>query len=299
MMRLAISGIDETTGGQLATRLQGATLVNSAGPGSRASSTECDAVALLRSGPALASVAEEWLAAKKHVLLASEACRSGDLLERLASAAQQSGSQLMIASLDRFLPSRQHIREQLDAGKLGVVGLVRSHRWMPAATSGLAHATAFPSALIRDLELAVSLVGWAPNVVFAASATLRDSNSAGRFIQTHLGFPGGAMALVDYCDRLPAGEGYQTLSLICESGAAYIDDQQNAQFQYSGGPAQAIRAEEGVRPLVNLVQSFVDGLAESRDFSGSIAAWRRALRIATAVSKSLESGQPVMLEGNA
>lgn len=297
-MRLAVSGIDETKRRQLATRLRGAMLVDYPVPRTFGAQAECDAVALLGSAPTLTTVAEEWLAAKKHVFLSADACDSVNVLESLADAARQSGSQLMLANPDHYLPSWQLIREQVDSGKLGDVGLVRSHRWMPAETGRTAQTT-LPAVLAGDIELVASLVGRAPHLVFATSPSPKVSNSAGRFIQVHLGFSGGAMALVDFCDRLPAGDGYQTLSLICASGAAYVDDQQNVQLLFRGGQPQAIRADEGVRPLVNLVQAFVDGLAAGRDFSDSIADWRRALSLASAAEKSLESGQPVTMEGDA
>lgn len=106
------------------------------------------------------------------------------------------------------------------------------------------------------------------------------------------------MALVDYCDQLAAGRGYETLSVIGASGAAYIDDQQNAQLLYSGGKPQAIRAGEGMRPLANLLQAFVDGLSAGHDFSTSVNAWRRALVLLDAVQRSLAAGQAIAMEGS-
>ena len=35
----------------------------------------------------------------------------------------------VVINPDRFLPSRQLIRQQIEAGKLGEVGLIRIHRW--------------------------------------------------------------------------------------------------------------------------------------------------------------------------
>ena len=40
--------------------------------------------------------------------------------------------QVVVVNSDQFLPSRQLIRQQLDTGKLGEVGLVRVHRWEPS-----------------------------------------------------------------------------------------------------------------------------------------------------------------------
>lgn len=299
MIRLAISGIDETTRAGLAARLRGAELVPELDLPAMESASECDALAILDSITPTSEATENWLNAGKHVLILAESCPSIDVLERLAITAKKASAQLMVANPDYYLPSRQLLREQLDAGKLGEVGLVRIHRWLPISPVERKEPPSLPAALAGDLEMASSLVGRAPNLVYAVSTPQsRADGSTGRYFQAHLGFSSGAMALVDYCDQLRAGCAYETLSVIGASGAAYIDEQQNAQLLYSGGQPQAIRADEGVRPLANLLQVFVDGLAAGRDFSTSVNAWRQALVLLDAVQRSLAAEQAIAMEGS-
>ena len=183
---------------------------------------------------------------------------------------------------DRFLPSRQLIRQQLDAGKLGEIGLIRIHRWEAAVGKNDGDV---PAGLLRDLDLALWLVGKLPDAIHA----VEQSNSSGRTIQVHLGFPGGAMALVDFSNQLPNGDGYQSLSVIGSSGAAYADDHQNMQLVFRGGRVQAVRAEETGRRHSAAVQERIDSLQAGHDVATSVAEWQNVARVAESVRQAMRN----------
>lgn len=293
MIRLAISGAEERVR-EIMPRLRGGTAQywnseRSAGPPG-----DCSAVVLLEPRDPSAELAKRCLAAEKHVLLSAEAGLSRERLASLEDAAIKGRVQLAVMNPDRFLPSRQLVRQELDAGKMGGPGLVRLHRWEPLEPI-VAAETQVPSPLLCDLDIALWLVGKLPDVVYAVEHG--SGEGGGRFLQVHLGFPGGAMSLIDYSSRLPAGEGYRSLHVIGSSGAAYADDHQNMQLLYRGGQPRGVQAEEGLRQGVLLVQDFIDGLAAQRDFSPTIAAWRSVLAVAEAALRSLQSRQAVPLEG--
>lgn len=196
-----------------------------------------------------------------------------------------------------------------------------------------------PGQLLRDLDLACWLIGRSPNVVYAVthsdpalsaesratqppSGTLDDSVQ-GDLIQIHLGFGPedlageprnqiarpvdgllehrtGAMALLTYSSRLPAGDGYQSLSVIGASGAAYADDHRDRQLVFLGGTPRAVWGGEG-NHYVPLIQAFIDRFPEPAGFqepaglvNGSLE-WQRLIDLATAVQKSLASKQSVIL----
>ena len=212
------------------------------------------------------------------------------------------GSTEIAFNPDRFLPSRQLIRQQLDSGKLGDVGLIRVHRWEPTVghvsnVPGLTRhvenvpheINGLPTGLMRDLDLVLWLVGKLPNSIHAVSRS-ESHDSQSKFIQVHLGFPGGAMALIDYSNQLPEGDGYQSLSVIGSTGAAYADDHQNMQLVFRGGNAQAVRAEETGRRHAALIQEFVDGLQAGREVSSAVADWQRVVDLANAVTRSMTTG---------
>ena len=192
--------------------------------------------------------------------------------------------QEVVINPDRFLPSRQLIRQQLDAGKLGEVGLIRIHRWEPVSGKD---AGDLPAGLLRDLDLVMWLVGKLPDAIHA----VEQSNASGRFVQVHLGFPGGTMALIDYTNRLPAGDGYQSLSVIGSVGAAYADDHQNMQLVFRGGHAQAVRAEESGRRHAATVQEQIDSLKSGHDVAASVAEWQNVLKVAETVRCAMTSGE--------
>ena len=207
------------------------------------------------------------------------------------------GSTEFAINPDRFLPSRQLIRQQVDSGKLGEVGLVRVHRWepivghvsdVPGATRHVENVpheiNGLPTGLLRDLDLVLWLVGKSPDSIHAVSRF--------RIIQVHLGFPGGAMALIDYSNQLPDGDGYQSLSVIGSTGAAYADDHQNMQLVFRGGHAQAVRAEETGRRHAALIQEFVDGLQVGGDVKAIIVEWQSVSDLANAVTQSMLSQTP-------
>lgn len=299
MIRWAVWGVENEIARAIATRLRGATVTTCIEVSDVHEPPKlCDAVVFFGRAPREPSVIERYLGAGQHGLLATESCLPNEALEALSVTARRENVQLSVVNPDRSLSSRQLVKQQLDAGKLGDVGLVRLHRWAPVSTDSSLPLLGLPAPLVHDLDLVSWLIGKTPDLVYATEqmANERD-DSPGRFVQVHLGFPGGGMALIDYSDRLPPGDGYQSLSVIGSAGAAYADDHQNTQLLYRGGRPQAIRADERVKQLATLLQAFVDDLQAGRDMSASVTAWRNVLTVADAVRRSLESRQAVPMEG--
>lgn len=241
----------------------------------------CDAVMLAGTGDAV----RQLLAAGIHVLLVADPCPRGEVIEALYVAARGSGVQLAVVNPDRYLPSRQLIRKQL-GGPLGEPGLIRLHRWEPAKPD---QPPGLPEPLLRDVDTTLWLAGRRPDRVYAVG-----QGTDGRYVQVHLGFPGGGMALLDYDGRLPSGDGYQSLHVIASTGAAYADDHQNTQLLYRGGHPRAVRTEERAGQLAAIAQEFIDGLRTGRD-QNTEADWRAVAVVADAVRRSLAAGNAVAL----
>jgi predicted dehydrogenase len=203
-----------------------------------------------------------------------------------------------VVNPDRLLPSRQLIRQQLDSDKLGEVGLIRVHRWEPGGSRTLAHG--LPTSLWRDLDLVLWLVGQPPTQVFSLGSLVDGSIGLnGDTVQVHLGFPSGAMALIDYSNQLPDGDGYQSLTVIGSAGAAYADDHQNRQLVFRGGHAQTVRGEEFDASNEARLREFDDRLAATLDSLTGDSEWQRVVRVAEAVLQSLDSRQAVSLSEEA
>jgi predicted dehydrogenase len=281
-LRLALSGGDQCTRQVIAGRLRRATLLENP--------DDCDAVVFLTFDSVHVTAIERLLNTHVHVLLAAQPWLSRGDVDRLSAAAgQRSAECLFLVNPDRYLPSRQLVRQHIESGKLGDVGLVRSHRWAPIAAGSSPRTPMFPPRLVRDLDVVNWLLGKMPNVVYSAKSS--------GFIQVHLGFPDGAMALIDNHDQLPPGDGYHSLTVIGSSGAAYADDHHDRQLHFGGGPPQAVPTGEGEAHLAVMVQEFVDTFCEGRVVPGSVDAWRDVLTLADAVKESLSSRKAVHLEG--
>lgn len=262
MLRLAVFGADKLRWQALADRLRGVTLDESL--------PTCQACAF--AGPPFDD-AMRCLQAGKPVLIASAIGLTREFLRTSASHAN-----LTIVNPDRYLPSRQLIRQQLDAGKLGAPGLIRMHRWESAATE---------ASLLRDLDLALWYAGAMPNVVYAVGHA--------RGTQVHLGFAGGGMALLEQA-IIPADESYGSLAVIGANGAAYADDHQNMQLAFRGGAPRAIKSDEGVGQWVTLLQEYIDRVASATE-SESCPTWQQVVTVADAVENSLRTKETVALKG--
>ncbi len=303
MIRLAVSGVHETVCDAIARRLRGALLgqdCNLVGCSDRLETcpTDFDAVAFV--GPISSDLAEvdRAVQAGKHVLLATETILSVDAIDTAVDRGSAAGVQVVVVNPDRMLPSRQLIYGELRGTKLGKPGLIRIHRWESTSANRTLDPVKLPVPLVRDLDLVLWLTQQFPNIVYAVQRL--DAQSGGNAtgtIQVHLGFADGGMALVDYADCLPTGDGYQSLSAICSNGAMYADDHPNRQLAFRGGCAQAVPMDEGLFPLVTLLQQFVDGLSTANPSQEGISMWRRVRTLAAAVRLALDSGSAVSPEG--
>ena len=123
----------------------------------------------------------------------------------------------------RFTPQAQSIRSSLDDGQLGTPGLLRLHHWHPGAIT--------MDEQIAAIDLALCIFGSMPDAKHHAE-------SAGNRL-FHLGFPGGGMAMIDFCSTPEKGENYHSLCLIGSRGAAYADDHRDRNLIFTGGVANA------------------------------------------------------------
>jgi hypothetical protein len=293
-LRLAVCGSDEAGCAGIAARLRGAVvepcdLTRFGGP-----PDGYDALILTRLWPPSLAEVDRLLAKGAHILIGADPCPPGDVLAGLFRFGAMAGIQLAVVNPDRYLPSRQLVRRQMAA--VGEAGLIRLHRWAPAEGSHASDLTERPEPVLRDLDVTLWLAGRRPDRAFATEH--KAVGTTGRYLQVHLGFPGGGMVLLDYASTLPPGDGYSSLSVIARSGAAYADDHQNAQLLYRGGRPQAVRTEERAGQLAAIAQEFVDALREKRDvMAASEAAWRDVFAVTDAVVKSLKSGRAVEVEG--
>lgn len=253
-----------------------------------------------------ADQAKSAAAAKKHVFVETPLSTSETEALEIISTCRTWGVKLMMGQPLRFLPSVQCLKTSLGSGQLGEPGLLRIHCWEPKASeSGTqtqaptgTNARGLCPRVVQRLDLASWLFGNLPGEVYA---TGRKVSSAGPcdfdYLQIHLGFPRGGMALITYATTLPAGPGYDALTLIGSTGAGYADDHFNTHLLYCGGTPLAVMAGEGELHFASQLCEFVDTIAGNREPSISGADGLAAVVVADALRRSLECGGPVHRQG--
>jgi predicted dehydrogenase len=335
MIRLALIGCpeDPTSYVRIAPRLQGGQFTAVAGRDARAAARTAaalgadvwckhfhvlfsnhadafDAVVVRGPGPATA-ICTKAAAAGKQILIDGPLAESVSHAQELVAACGVR-VRLMVGGQLRFLPSVRAVKEAQDAGRLGAPGLVRIHRWQPAGEGAApdkspASADRLADVLLRmtpEIDLACWLFGRRPASIYAARSRSRETSgglnsdefSYADYVQLHLGFPGGGMALIDHA-TLPPGAAYFSLSLIGSTGAAYSDDHHNMQVLYGGGQPAAIPTGQGDAALLAELQEFVSAVEAGREPLVTAADALAALQVAAAAAVSLAAREALRGDG--
>ena len=212
----------------------------------------------------------------KHVCIEAEVDYADSDAKSLLSTSQERNLNVTIIPLPIQESGIQAIRDKLMSGKLGSPGLLRVHRWScPAAAS-------VRSTMFGDIHLAINFFDSIPSAVYAIQ------NQEGAYLQVHLGFPLGGMAVLDYSTNLPSDQKYQSLSLIGSKGAAYADDHRNAQLVLTNGSSKARIGDSGDGRL-NGLREFVQQI-RSNEYSGEhVEMVQQSFDVANAVDQSIAS----------
>jgi len=236
--------------------------------------------------------------AGKHVLVECPIAHSAADAHAAIDACSDAGVTLLMGQMDRYRPDTLAVRASMSEGHIGQPGLVRSHRWQPSRPhetdvwefSPKVQEGIFVEELTRDIDIASWLFEAPPTDVFAISRSLGDDPPDWAVV--HLGFSGGGMAVLEIAICLPQGDGYRSLELIGDNGAAYIDDQYNMQLLYSGGSPSARLTEQGDAAAIGQLQAFTEAIECGSDPNNSARASVLALEVAEAASASAATGQP-------
>ncbi len=223
----------------------------------------------------------------KHLLLDLAALKSTKEAESIITACHKASVSYILTQPRRFSPAVQAIRQSLDADELGAPGLLRIHRWGCGASEELNRR------LIGEIDLAIYLLQGMPTSLYAV--TTNPNEGADRFVQVHLGFEGGGMALIDATTRLPEGDDYYSLSLLGANGAAYADDHHNMQLLFAGGSAEAERTRQGAREWVKPLQQFVSAIEGAQQVATGDYT---ALSVIDAVLQSIKTGNAMQRRGD-
>ncbi|MEO2020501.1 MAG: hypothetical protein ABGX05_01655 [Pirellulaceae bacterium] len=292
MVRLALigtgDGVDRVRA--LMPRIEGAlvtVVASSAGEVVTDHAMQCDAAILV--GDATPGDCEMLVAAGKHLLVPLDSPMDSEAIQGLLEQCREQAIRLMVAGTDRLDPSLEATQESLVSGELGDPGLVRIHRW---STTGDPPLTA--SGMLRDLDLVLNVFQSLPQEVYAVGRSVLGDTERD-YLQVHLGFHGGGMAVIDRSGTLPPGDGYFSFSVIGSAGAAYADDHRNKQLVYRGEHPSAIGTGSEDLGCVGQLQEFCDAIRQQRDPLVTAADWLAVALVSEAVMHSIDSGEVVTM----
>ena len=247
----------------------------------------CSAVLVHGAADTRLNAAAEAARHGKHVLLELPPVAGADALAALGEQCAAKGVCLMIGGTLRFLPSQQVLKQRLDSGKLGELGLLRAHRWRAGAGSG----AGWQDLAAPYLDLANWLFeDWPERVYARADGT--------DYAQIHLGFRAGGMALIDVSAGLPPGDGYRSVSVIGSTGAGYADDHHNRALLFGGGDPAARDPGEGTHDLAGELADFSAAIRERRAPRVTGADAHAALLVAEAAAASAAGGTVLERRGD-
>jgi len=241
-----------------------------------------DAVLIHQPVESVTSIAEAAANAGKHLMISSPLAPTAAAAADIVEACRIAGVRLMAGQSLRFMPSQQTVKDALAAGKLGDPGLLRIHRWRPPRNDK----TSKQNDVMMELALdGIDLANW----LFAELPTEVYALGHSDYVQVHLGFPAGGMALIDCARTLPAGGSYFSLSLIGSTGAIYADDHHNRNLLFSGGEPGAIDTGQGSFHLIKQLEEFVSAVETQREPAITGAEGVAVLQVAEAAGKSITS----------
>jgi predicted dehydrogenase len=235
------------------------------------------------------AAADARLAAEsgKHVLMDGPAVESREEAERIGSACRAANVCFSIGRPLRHTPANQLIMDRLSAGKLGAPGLLRVHRWCSVPRRSLC------SRIYGDVDLAIQIFSSKPADIYALG---RWRDEVPDYVQIHLGFPKGGMAVLDFSAGLPTGQGYDSLSLIGSTGAAYADDHHNTHLLFAGDRPTALVSDQGGGHRHEL-QAFVDAIeSESGTPEDEEESWLTH-QVIEGIRGSFETGKVIRDQG--
>ena len=254
-----------------------------------------DAVIVTTPPATHAALVQRAAQAGKHALVKPPLASTAGEARQIAAAGRAAGVRLMLAHPARFQADHRAVKDSLDDGELGRPGLLRIHQWLPA-TEGTDGSEQAAHAGLAALDLALWMFDGLPTHVYAVARPAQTTGlAAAEYAQVHLGFAGGGMALIDLAHTLPAGDGYDSLTLIGSLGAAYSDTHHNVQLLYGGGHAQAVRTEPDESVIALMLAEFAAAIVEQREPAVGGADGHAALLVAAAVESSLAAAAAMTL----
>lgn len=271
-----------------------------ADPAELAAAPDCDAVIVAAPTSLHAEIARTVLAAGKPVLVEKPLTDRADTAEALAREAAAAGAIVMTGHIYSFNPAVREMRARIGRGELGTIRAMTASRM--AFSPIRPDVDALWDLAPHDVAMFLEFAGAMPVRVFAAgNAYIRAGRSDVVFAT--LEFPNGAIADLRVSWDYPFRE--RLVTVVGSRGTMAFDDGAAEKLTLYRADAEAPDNRDGAvekiahgaeSPLVEQIRHFVACVRERRPSPVDFEAGARVVRVLTALGKSAESGQPVMVE---
>ncbi len=236
----------------------------------------------------------------RHVILEKPIARTMEDAQEILDAFSGDGPRLFVGHVVRFFPEYVGIKQKIDAGDLGTVGVVRTSRRSPFLlgwndwyadwrVSGgvlldlVIHDFDYLRWMLGDLQrvYARGMLGREYNRLDYVLATLRFESGAIAHVEGHWGYPGP----FNYSIEVAGSDGLLT-----------VDSTEPAPLQLIGGvPEEISDLAAGKSPYEKELEHFIHCIATGEEaIVGGQDAYE-ALRIGLAATESVLTGEPVTL----
>jgi len=287
---------DAALGKSTAEAIGASIVVDSLGTALKKHCDEFDAIIINTSLVNKSEITQLASDAQKHIMVNAPVANALVEVEAIIETCKQNDICFAVRETLRFTPSIQVIKDCLNSGKLGDPSLLRVHRWR-----SINHDVRPPlaEALFADIDLALWLFDAKPTEVYTiARGDNNDDGTMPDYIQIHFGFASGAMALLDFSTSLPNGKGYDSLSLIGSTGAAYADDHNNTHLLFNGGNPAALISGQGNGHLALELQDFIDAIIGQTKPQAGSKDCLRVHQVIDAICQSLKTKQVQCAQGD-
>ena len=238
----------------------------------------------------------------RHVILEKPIARTMEDAQQILDAFSADGPRLFVGHVVRFFPEYVGIKEKIDAGDLGTVGVVRTSRrspfllgWNDWYADWRVSGGVLLDLVIHDFDFLRWTLGEVERV-YARGMLGREYNRLDYVLAT-LRFESGAIAHVEGHWGFPGPFNY-SIEVAGSSALLTVDSTEPASLQLiSGVPDEVPDLAAGKSPYEKELEHFIHCIATGEEQIVRAEDACEALRIGVAATESVLTGEPVTLGG--
>src|ERR671920_1579048 len=238
----------------------------------------------------------------KHVILEKPIARTMKDAREILEAFSGDGPRLFVGHVVRFFPEYVGIKEKIDAGELGTIGVVRTSRrspllmgWNDWYADWRLSGGVLVDLVIHDFDFLRWALGEVERV-YARGMLGREYNRLDYALVT-LRFAGGAIAHVEGHWGYPGPFNY-SIEVAGSDALLALDSTEPTSLQLIGGaPEEVPDLASGKSPYEKELEHFIHCIATGEEPIVQAHDACEALRIGLAATDSVLTGKPVTLGG--